>query len=120
MKKVHLTFMGGRLCHTLPNPSPCLSALGLALIPRFPNSGVCEQNYRYTADKSTIFGRRGLWGLAINSGRRAYMNGFRDLEYPNFDPKHGSLSSIEAEIISFCQIMQPFSFSAFYVHPFFF
>ena len=38
-----------------------------------------------------------------------------DLEYPNFDPKHGFLSSVEAEIISFCQIRQPFSFSAFYV-----
>ena len=43
--------------------------------------------------------------------------GFLDLEYPNFDPKHGFLSSVEAEIISFCQIRQPFSFSAFYVHP---
>ena len=30
-----------------------------------------------------------------------YMNGFLDLEYPNFDPKHCFLSSIEAEIISF-------------------
>ena len=37
--------------------------------------------------------------------------------YPNFDPKHGFLSSVEAEIISFCQIRQPFSFLAFYVHP---
>ena len=39
--------------------------------------------------------------------------------YPNFEPKHGFLSSVyvEAEIISFCQIRQPFSFSAFYVHP---
>ena len=27
------------------------------------------------------------------------MNGFLDLEYPNFDPKHGFLSSVEAEII---------------------
>ena len=26
-------------------------------------------------------------------------------------------SSVEAEIISFCQIRQPFSFLAFYVHP---
>ena len=25
-----------------------------------------------------------------------YMNGFLDLEYPNFDPKHGFLSSVEA------------------------
>ena len=32
------------------------------------------------------------------------INGFLDLEYPNFDPKHGFLSSVEAEIISFCQI----------------
>ena len=46
-----------------------------------------------------------------------YINGFPDLEYPNFDPKHGFLSSLEAEIISFFQISQPFSFSAFYVHP---
>ena len=34
-----------------------------------------------------------------------------------FDPKHGFLSSVEAEIISFCQRRQPFAFSAFYVHP---
>ena len=26
-------------------------------------------SYRYRADKSTIFGMRGLWGLTINSGR---------------------------------------------------
>ena len=26
---------------------------------------------RYRADKSTIFGMRGLWGLTINSGRGA-------------------------------------------------
>ena len=32
-------------------------------------------------------------------------------------PKHGFLSSVEAEIISFCQRRQPFAFSAFYVHP---
>ena len=38
----------------------------------------------------------------------------------NLDPKHGFLSSVEAEMISFCQIRQPFSFSTFYVHPFFF
>ena len=43
--------------------------------------------------------------------------GFLDLEYPNFDPKHGFLSSVEAEIISFFQRRQPFAFSAFYVHP---
>ena len=30
-----------------------------------------------------------------------HMNGFLDFEYLNSDPKHGSLSSIEAEIISF-------------------
>ena len=29
-----------------------------------------------------------------------YMNRFLDLEYTNFDPKYGFLSSIEAEIIS--------------------
>ena len=46
-----------------------------------------------------------------------YKNGFLDLEYPNFDPKHGFLSSVEAEIISFCHKRQPFAFSAFFVHP---
>ena len=46
-----------------------------------------------------------------------YINGFLDLEYPNFDPKHGFLSSVEAEIISFFQRRQPFAFLAFYVHP---
>ena len=46
-----------------------------------------------------------------------YMIGFLDLEYPNFVPKHGFLTSVEAEIISFCQLRQPFSVSAFYVHP---
>ena len=46
-----------------------------------------------------------------------YINGFLDLEYPNFDPKHGFLSSVEVEIISFFQRRQPFAFSAFYVHP---
>ena len=30
-----------------------------------------------------------------------YINGFLDIEYPNFHPKHGFLSSIEAEIITF-------------------
>ena len=28
-------------------------------------------SYRYRADKSTIFGMRGLWGLTIYSGRGA-------------------------------------------------
>ena len=28
-------------------------------------------SYHYIADKSTIFGMRGLWGLTINSGRGA-------------------------------------------------
>ena len=46
-----------------------------------------------------------------------YINGFLDLEYPNFDAKHGFLSNIEAEIISFFRTRQPFSFSAFYIHP---
>ena len=46
-----------------------------------------------------------------------YINGFLDLEYPNFDPKHGFLSSVDAEIISFFQRRQPFAFSAFYIHP---
>ena len=36
-----------------------------------------------------------------------YINGFLD---PNFDPKHGFLSSVEAEIISFFQRRQPFAF----------
>ena len=30
-----------------------------------------------------------------------YMNGFLDLEFPNIDPKHGFLSRIAAEMISF-------------------
>ena len=30
-----------------------------------------------------------------------YINGFLDPNYSNFDPKHGYLSSVEAEIISF-------------------
>ena len=30
-----------------------------------------------------------------------YINGFLDLKFPTFDPKHGFLSSIEAEKISF-------------------
>ena len=30
-------------------------------------------SYRYRANKSTIFGMRGLWGLTINSGRGATM-----------------------------------------------
>ena len=46
-----------------------------------------------------------------------YINGFLDLEYLNFDPKHGFLSSVEAEIISFFQRRQPFAFLEFYVHP---
>ena len=46
-----------------------------------------------------------------------YINRFLDPEYPNFDPKYGFLSSVEAEIISFCQRRQPFAFSAFYIHP---
>ena len=46
-----------------------------------------------------------------------YINGFLDLEYPKFDPKHSFLSSVKAEIISSFQRRQPFAFSAFYVHP---
>ena len=30
-------------------------------------------SYRYRADKSAIFGMRGLWGLTINSGRGAML-----------------------------------------------
>ena len=41
----------------------------------------------------------------------SYINGFLDLEYPNF------LSNVEAEIRSFFQRRQPFVFSTFYVHP---
>ena len=32
-----------------------------------------------------------------------YMNGYLDLEYPNFDPKHGFLSSVEDEKINFAK-----------------
>ena len=46
-----------------------------------------------------------------------YINGFLDPNYPNFDPKYGYLSSVEAEIISFFERRQPFAFSAFKVHP---
>ena len=46
-----------------------------------------------------------------------YINGFLDPNYPNFDPKYGFLSSVEAEIICFFQRRQPFAFSAFNVHP---
>ena len=55
--------------------------------------------------------------LFTTGGSETYIDGFLDLEYPIFDPKHGFLSSVEAEIISFCQRRQPFAFSAFYVHP---
>ena len=34
-------------------------------------------NYRYRADKSNIFGMRGLWGLTINSGRGATLKIYR-------------------------------------------
>ena len=34
-----------------------------------------------------------------------YMNGFLDLEYPDFEAKHRFLSSVEAEIISFCKLI---------------
>ena len=30
-------------------------------------------SYRYRADKSTIFGMRGLWGLTIHSARGAML-----------------------------------------------
>ena len=46
-----------------------------------------------------------------------YINGFLDLEFPIFYPKHDFLSSVEAETISFCKRRQPFAFSALYVHP---
>ena len=35
-------------------------------------------SYRYRADKSTIFGMRGLWGLTINSGRGATLKYLKD------------------------------------------
>ena len=35
-------------------------------------------SYRYRADKSTIFGMRGLWGLTINSGRGATLKYLQD------------------------------------------
>ena len=34
-------------------------------------------SYCYRADKSTIFGMRGLWGLTINSKRGAMLNIYR-------------------------------------------
>ena len=34
--------------------------------------------YRYRADKSTIFGMRGLWGLTINSERGATLKYLKD------------------------------------------
>ena len=52
-----------------------------------------------------------IWNFKI------YINEFLNFEYPNFDPKHGFLGSVVAEIISFCQRRQPFALSAFYVHP---
>ena len=52
----------------------------------------------------------------IFSGKTMYRTAVI-VKKPNFDPKHGFLSSVEAEIISFCQRRQPFAFSAFYVHP---
>ena len=55
-------------------------------------------SYRYRADKSTIFGMRYCWTYmsAILDFYdvyqfETYINGFLDLEYPNFDPKHGFL-----------------------------
>ena len=42
-----------------------------------------------------------------------YINEFLDLEYPNFDPTNDFLSSVEAEIISFCQRRQPSAFRHF-------
>ena len=39
------------------------------------------------------------------------------LNFVIFVTKHGFLSSVEAEIISFCQRRQPFAFSAFYYQP---
>ena len=44
----------------------------------------------------------GLWlALAIENTRDFALGKFPEIEYSNFDPKHGFLSSIEAEIISF-------------------
>ena len=44
------------------------------------------------------------------------INGFLDLEYPNFDPKHSFLSSVEAEIISFSKEGSHLHFRHF-IHP---
>ena len=41
----------------------------------------------------------------------------RNLTYMTGIKENGFLSSVEAEIISFCQRRQPFAFSAFYIHP---
>ena len=61
-------------------------------------------SYRYRADKSTIFGMRGLWGLTIKN-RVLYSicqpSWILEPESPIFDPNHAFLSSIEAEIITF-------------------
>ena len=46
-----------------------------------------------------------------------YINGFLEFKFPNFDPKHGILNSIEAGITVVCRIRQSFSCSAFYIHP---
>ena len=35
-------------------------------------------SYLYRADKSNIFGMRGLWGLTINSGRGATLKYLKD------------------------------------------
>ena len=42
-----------------------------------------------------------------------YINGFLALEYPNFDPKRGFLSTVEAEIISFSKEGSHFHFQHF-------
>ena len=69
---------------------------------------------------------RKAWWLTYMSKKRRFLdmyqlethiNGFLDIEYPNFDPKHGFLSSVGAEIISFCLRRQPFSFSPYYIYP---
>ena len=46
----------------------------LSLLPAIVGSvKVIFLSYRYRADKSTIFGMRGLWVLTINSGRGAML-----------------------------------------------
>ena len=48
-------------------PTPCVGSVKVNVL-----------SYRYRADKSTIFGMRGLWGLTINSGKGATLKYLKD------------------------------------------